>query len=135
MKGVRIVKQSEVAGLHPRAVWLKARRQAAKYRLIIEADDAIGFLGAVTEMPGVMADGKSREECLADLTFALETTLADMIEKGEQLPSPVSRRERREQINIRLTAAEKADLVEECTRRGFKGLSDFVRNAALEACG
>jgi len=113
----------------------RARRQAAKYRLIIEADDEVGFVGGVTEMPGVMADGRSREACLVDLTFALETTLAHMIESGEKLPSPVSQRERREQINIRLTAEEKENLVEECARRGFKGLSDFVRNVALEACG
>ena len=86
-------------------------------------------------MPGVLADGKTQVACLADLMFALETTLADMIKDGERLPSPSTPRQRREQINIRLTAEEKENLVEECMRRGFKGLSDFVRNVALESCG
>jgi uncharacterized protein (DUF1778 family) len=52
-----------------------------------------------------------------------------MLERGQAPPAAAGRRT--EQVNIRLTPEEKLTLEEESERKGFRGLSDFVRAAAL----
>ena len=47
------------------------------------------------------------------------------------LPAPARTGERTEQINVRLTASEKALLESRSRAGGFKGISDYVRAAAL----
>ena len=59
-------------------------------------------------------------------------TVATMLEDGENPPSPARSGERTEQINVRLTAAEKALLENRSQAGGFRGVSDYVRAAALE---
>lgn len=62
------------------------------------------------------------------LTFAVAT----MIECGQRPPAAASSGKRDVQVNIRLTAEEKLRLADAARRLGFKGVSDFVRLAALE---
>src|SRR4051812_22991531 len=84
-----------------------ARQAMREYTFLIEPDEELGFVGSAMEMPTVMSDGRSRNECVADLEFALETALGAMVEQGKPLPDPVSSATRSEQVNIRLTAREK----------------------------
>jgi predicted RNase H-like HicB family nuclease len=112
----------------------EAKRIAARYRLIVEPDPEAGFLGRVAELPGVFADGKTQADCVRMLVFAAETTVATYLEEKKSAPSPISDVQRREQVNIRLTPEEKAMLSAASERKGFKGISDFVRSAALREC-
>ncbi len=112
----------------------RAHRMVVRYRLIVEPEPDGGYLGRLTELPGVMADGSTQIECLRSLLFAAETMVASMLEDGLTPPEPANAARRREQINIRLTSEERALLAGASERRGYKGVSEFVRSAALREC-
>ena len=114
------------------AVWKKAVRLAREYRLILEPKKRGGYLASAVEFPTVLAEGRTPDECVESAKQALAVAAATMIESGRQPPTPASRRTRRLQINIRVSADEKFILEETAARLGFKGTSDFVRTAALE---
>ena len=54
------------------------------------------------------------------------------IKKGQLPPTPAREGTRTMQVNVRLTAEEKALLEVTAKRKGFSGLSDYVRAAAME---
>ena len=56
-----------------------------------------------------------------------------MLEEGQKPPRPAREGKRTQQVNVRLTAEEKAMLEGTAKRNGFHGLSDFLRAAAIEA--
>ena len=70
---------------------------------------------------------------IADTREALAGAVAYMIETAQRPPSPAREGRRTEQVNVRLTAEEKLVLETTARRKGFQGLSDFIRNAALES--
>ena len=51
----------------------------------------------------------------------------------KKLPSPARQGTLTQQVNVRLTAEEKAVLESTAKSRGFKGLSDFLRAAGLKS--
>ena len=110
----------------------QARDFASEYRIILEADEALGFIGHVLEMPGVMADGKTPTECVAAVREAASASVGVMLEQGQNPPRPAGEKKRQAQLNLRVTDEEKLVLEEAATRRGFRGVSDFVRDAALQ---
>ena len=64
---------------------------------------------------------------------ALAGAVAYLLERG-QSPPPAAREGRRtQQVNIRLTAEEKALLETVAQQKGFQGLSDFMRFASLDS--
>lgn len=82
------------------------------------------------ELPTVMSDGKTPAACVKNTREALALTVATLLEDGEAVPPAAKQNVRDQQVNIRLSVAEKAKL-EAAASRGFRGLSDFVRDAAL----
>ncbi len=115
-----------------RAVLRKAAKIASAYRLILEKDEQAGYVGSAVEMPTVFADGLTPDSCVEATRQALSFAIATMFENGLTPPAPASSERRNVQVNIRLTAHEKFLLQEAARRLGFKGVSDFVRIAALE---
>ena len=60
--------------------------------------------------------------------------MATMLERGEKPPIAINTANNRtEQINLRLTSAEKLRLEDSAQRGGFRGVSDYVRAVALSA--
>jgi len=59
--------------------------------------------------------------------------VAVMLEQGQRPPSPARAGTRAMQVNVRLTAEEKALLESTAKRKGYSGLSDFIRAAAIES--
>ncbi len=114
------------------AIWNRAKKLAAEYRLILEADGRGGYIGSSVEFPGVLAEGRTVEECVSSVQKALTFAAATMIASGRRPPAPARRGLREAQINVRLTSDEKFTLEDFARRVGFKGISDFVRTAALE---
>ncbi|NOT00380.1 MAG: type II toxin-antitoxin system HicB family antitoxin [Phycisphaerales bacterium] len=108
----------------------RARAIVARYRIVLEPNDELGYIGSAVEMPNAYADGKTPEQCVAATREALTAAVATMIEMGKR--PPVDRGQRSMQVNIRLTAHEKLILEDAAARRGFRGISDFLRTAALE---
>jgi predicted RNase H-like HicB family nuclease len=98
---------------------------------VIEPESSVGFLGRTVEMPYVMADGKSVVDCLHSTVEATIVAVATLLELGQKPPSPATQAKRDRQVNIRLTADEKARLEEVARAEGFRSLSDFMRHSAL----
>lgn len=111
------------------AVLSRARSVVADYRIILEPDETLGYLGSAIEMPMVFADGRTPDQCVKAVREALSVAVATMLEMGKR--PPVARGQRTQQVNVRLSPDEKLALEEAASQMGFKGLSDYVRAAAL----
>jgi len=110
----------------------KAERIVSDYRIIIERNDRLGFIGSSVELPTVFADAKTPEKCYKATEEALMVAVATMIECGQRPPQPASVGLRTEQVNVRLTAEEKLLFANAAMNLGFKGVSDFIRISALD---
>jgi predicted RNase H-like HicB family nuclease len=110
----------------------RARGIASNYGFLIQPHPDVGYLARGLEMPNVFADARTVEACVREIREALTVATATLLEMGETPPSPAGgQQERREQINIRLTAEEKLRLEEAARSKGFRGISDFVRTTTL----
>jgi predicted RNase H-like HicB family nuclease len=104
---------------------------AGQYRLILEPNEDVGYMGSSIEMPHVWGGGKTPDECVRETREALVSAIATMLEGGENPPPPTREELRDQQVNVRLTAREKLLLEEAARSRGFRGISDFVRSTTL----
>ena len=110
----------------------EARRVVESYQVIVSFEDGEWY-GRGLELPHIMADGKTVEECVANTREALLGAVALLLEEGERPPAPAREAKRTRQVNVRLTDEEKLLLEAAAKRKGFSGLSDFIRAAAVEA--
>jgi predicted RNase H-like HicB family nuclease len=113
------------------SVLRKAKKLVADYRIILERNDSLGFIGSSVELPTVFADAKTPEKCYRATKEALTVAVATMIECGQRPPQPASAKKRDVQVNVRLTSEEKLLLANAAVNLGFEGISDFIRNTAL----
>jgi len=109
----------------------KAKKIAEQYQIILAHEEGHWY-GRGLELPHVYGDGKTANQCIGDTREALAGAVAYLLEEGKRPPSPASAGARTSQINIRLTAEERALLETTSRQKGFSGLSDFVRAAAME---
>src|SRR5690242_9896011 len=79
-------------------VLARARDFASRYRLILEPNEDLGFMGTSIEMPMVWGDGRSPDSCVRDTREALVSAIATMLERGETPPAPSQEELRTEQI-------------------------------------
>ncbi len=117
-------------------LWQQASEIASGYRLIIEKEPEVGgYLGRSVEFPHVMADGKTIAKCAAETLEAQTLAVATMLEQGQKPPISSKPEKRTAQVNIRVTEEEKLRLEEAAKRQGFRGISDYIRSAALKEAG
>ena len=109
----------------------EARKIADGYQVILHCEQRHWY-GRGLELPNVFGDGKTLNECMKDTREALCGAVALMLEQGQRPPAPSRAGTRTMQVNVRLTAAEKALLESTAKRKGYSGLSDFIRAAAIE---
>jgi antitoxin HicB len=65
------------------------------YQIVIDHlsdEDGGGYLATVTELPGCMADGETREEALQRVEGAMEAWACAATEMGREVPVPARRR-------------------------------------------
>jgi predicted RNase H-like HicB family nuclease len=122
--------QSDPARPFDPAVLAKARKIAADYEIVMWFEDGEWY-GRGLELTHTYGDGKTPAACIASVREGLVVTVATMLEDGERPPVPARAGERTEQVNIRLTASEKALLENRSRAGGFRGVSDYVRAAAM----
>ncbi len=125
-------RSSELALDRPfdRAVLARAKAIAGQYKIVLEFEDGEWY-GHGLEMPTVFGDGKTPQAAVRDTREALVTTVAYLLEKGDEPPAPAKDGERSVRVDVRLTAEEK-DLLETRARsKGFRGLSEFIRAPVL----
>src|SRR5689334_4274436 len=108
----------------------RARILADRYQIVVSMENG-EYYGRGLELPYVMDDGATPQECVTNTRQALVATVATMLEQGQTPPSPASDEKRDQQINIRLSTMEKAALEEAARQAGYSGVSEFVRAAAL----
>jgi predicted RNase H-like HicB family nuclease len=108
----------------------RAKVIADRYQVVLQFEEG-EYFGRSLEMPLVMGDGKTADACVASVREALTVTIAYMLEEGQTPPPPASEQTRSQQVNIRLTASERAILEQTAHQRGFRGISDYMRHAAL----
>jgi len=113
------------------SVLRKAKKIVADYRITLERNERLGFIGSSVELPTVFADAKTPDKCYKATEEALMVAVATMIECGQRPPQPASAKKRTVQVNVRLTSEEKLLLANAAANLGFKGISDFIRNTAL----
>jgi predicted RNase H-like HicB family nuclease len=112
-------------------VMAKAKMIAQEYQVILACEDGHWY-GRGLELPNIHGDGKTISRCVENTRDAFCGWVAYLIEEGRRPPTPASEGARTMQVNVRLTAEEKALLEVTAKRKGFSGLSDFVRAAAME---
>jgi len=127
------LKSSDIARPFSSVVLAEARKVARRYHVVIEETDGL-FLGSGLEMPLVMADGQTPEECLKNTREALVAASAALIECGDALPPPMDQQKRTIHVNLRLTGYEKRIIEAVARRKGYDGVSEFLRVTALKAC-
>ena len=110
----------------------EAKKIAEQYQIILSCEEAHWY-GRGLELSNVFGDGKTVNQCMEDTREALRGAVATMLEQGQEPPTPAREGTRTQQVNVRLTAEEKVVLEFTARRKGFKGLSDFIRAAALES--
>ncbi len=115
-----------------RTVATKARTLACKYQIILSYEDKEWY-GRGLELPNVFGEGRTPQQCVKSVREAFAAVVATMIEAGQVPPAPAKQGVRSAQVNIRLTPDEKALLEAKARRKGFRGLSDSIRAAALSA--
>ena len=108
----------------------RAAQVADQYQIIIHFEDG-EYFGRGLELPNVMSEGRTPDACVAATRDALTIAVAYLLESGQAPPSPASEAKRSEQVNVRLTPEEKLMLEDAARRKGFRGISDFIRNASL----
>ena len=117
---------------HPPAadVLEQARELVADYQIILTSEDGEWY-GRGLELPHVFGDGLTPARCIDSTREALTAAVGYLLEQGQTPPAPAKQGKRTTQVNVRLTAEEKAILERTAQRKGFEGLSDFMRAAAL----
>ncbi len=113
------------------AILKRAEELASRYKLMLERNDELGYVGSAVELPNVYADGRTPGACVKATLRALTLAVATMIEDGHNPPLPASAGKRDSQVNVRVSAQEKLVLQEAARRLGYKGVADFVRATAL----
>ena len=119
-------------GPFARKVLAEARKLAEQYQVIVSREQGRWY-GRGLELPHVFADGSTPADCIDQTRKALTAAAAYLLEQGQTPPTPAREGRRTHQVNVRLSAEEKAILETTARRKGFQGLSDFVRAAALES--
>jgi predicted RNase H-like HicB family nuclease len=109
-----------------------ARKITGGYRVIIEENDKLGYIGSAVELPTVFADGKTPADCYQAVQEALTGAVATMIKSGRKPPQSSLAEKRTEQVNVRLTAYEKLLLSTKAVDMGFAGISDLIRSVAIK---
>jgi len=109
----------------------QAQSIAREYTIVLQPHGRLGLVGGCLEFPTVWVDGKTAAKCFDRMREALALAVAVMLEAGQTPPIAATEERRSAQINIRLTAEEKLLLESAAKRRGFRGVSDFVRAAAM----
>jgi hypothetical protein len=125
-------RQKTTAPATPSEILERGKAIVESYQIVLYFENSL-WRGRGVELPGGVGIGRTVERCMIEAREALLRLVVSMLEKGKRPPPPAASHVRSEQVNIRLTAEEKLQLETAAKQRGFSGLSDFIRAAAVEA--
>jgi predicted RNase H-like HicB family nuclease len=109
----------------------RAQAIARTYAATLKPDNSGGFVGSSVELPFVLARGRTKGECLANLEDETTHVVAMLLREG-QVPPVVGGHRRVAQINVRVSPRDKTEIESAARREGFQSISDFVRQIVLQ---
>lgn len=115
-----------------REAMAEAERLADAYSILIERHDDGLFYGRGIEYPYLMGHGKTPAAAYKMARAGMVGAIASDIAAGDPPPPPATEK-RTLQVNVRVSPLEKLRMEEIARRKGFRGVGDFLRNAALTA--
>lgn len=118
------------SGPFDKAILNAAERIVDAYDIVMRREEG-EWVGHALEYPEALGVGKTVQECMEQTRKTLLVGVASMLEDGDTPPIPARQNVRSEQVNLRLTPEEKAVLESRSRTKGFRGIADFVRAAAL----
>jgi predicted RNase H-like HicB family nuclease len=59
-----------------------------RYLIVVEGDETVGFSSYAPDLPGVVATGASRDECLREMRDAVAFHVDGLRDAGEEIPTP-----------------------------------------------
>jgi predicted RNase H-like HicB family nuclease len=118
------------SGPFDKAILNAAERIVDAYDIVMRREEG-EWVGHALEYPEALGVGKTVQECMEQTRKTLLVGVASMLEDGDTPPIPARQNVRSEQVNLRLTPEEKALLESRSRTKGFRGIADFVRAAAL----
>lgn len=121
---------SEVERPFGREILTRARQLVDQYQVILSQEEGVWY-GHGVELPRTFGDGRTPAACIKATRQALVATVAYMLESGRTPPPPARDQRRTQQVNVRLTAEEQARIESTAKSRGYRGMSDYMRAAAL----
>ena len=121
------------AGPPPSADAIRQAEQLVDgYAILIERHDDGLYYGRGLEYPYLLGHGKTPAAAHRMAREGLIAAVAADISIGNAPPLSSSEK-RTQQINVRVSPMEKLRIEEVARRKGFRGVGDFLRSAALTA--
>lgn len=114
----------------PKHLRAEAARIAREYRFQVEHEGGEYFMRSV-ELPGVVGRAKTLADCEAKANESLIVTLGTMMAVG--ITPPVPFKDRRCQLNLRLSRAQRAAIEAAARQAGARDISTFARDVLLRA--
>src|SRR5262245_5371579 len=111
-------KRRDVSRPFDRGLLERARQIASAYQIIIRPEDG-EYYGRGLELPGVMDDGRTPDECVEKTREAMVVMVAYMLEKGETPPPPAASGGRQVQVNVRMSVEEKLLIEARARQKGY----------------
>lgn len=108
----------------------EAAKLAELYRITLWREDD-QWWGRCVELPNCLGDGNSPAAAISATRQAVVAAVAADLADGVPAPLPARQGVRSEQVNVRLSADERAAIEANAIRAGFKGLADYIRAVAL----
>ncbi len=96
---------------------MRSESQGYEYVVGWEPGDEV-FVARVTEFPSLAAHGDTQEGALQEIRGVVEAVVADLLESGEEVPEPLSRRRYSGKLNLRLAPSLHRSLAGEAEREG-----------------
>lgn len=110
----------------------RAREWADEYRVVLHQTADGRVTGRGLELPGVIVTRATADACLEACRRAMAVAVAVLLREGGRPPSPMVEQKLEEQINFRVTREDRLRIEGASHAAGFRGVSEFVRNAVLE---
>lgn len=85
---------------------------------IVWSDEDKAFVARVLEFPSLAAHGPTSEEALLEIRSTVDAVLDELIEAGEPVPEPLSRKHFSGKLNLRMPPKLHRDLSIEAAREG-----------------
>ena len=118
------------SGPFDKSILAAAKRIVDAYDIVMRREEG-EWIGHALEYPEAIGVGKTVQQCMEETRKSLLVGVASMLEDGQTPPVPARQNVRSEQVNLRLTPEEKAVLESRSRTKGFRGIADYVRAAAL----